>query len=173
MLLRKQGVDVNKPRYDGTTPLFMARRQGHTEVAALLLDNGGVPYQAGRTSWLRWGGFWAAMASLGYLFPRELSFFLFGIPLSIFAFLKSWYVEQRAACIRRGKRLDREDAQRKKEEQLAKEREETKKAQREERERCSKEQARRKAEQRARKKLRKQAARQKKLEEAAPLASDG
>ena len=40
LLLKADGVDVNKGDEDGATPLFIAARQGHTSVVELLLKAG-------------------------------------------------------------------------------------------------------------------------------------
>jgi len=37
LLLKADGVDVNKGYEDGATPLFIAAREGHTSVVELLL----------------------------------------------------------------------------------------------------------------------------------------
>ena len=42
LLLKADGVDVNKGREDGTTPLFIAAQEGHTSVVELLLKADGV-----------------------------------------------------------------------------------------------------------------------------------
>jgi len=40
-LLLKNGADVNKPMYDGDTPMYMAHYRGHKEAMKLLLHHGG------------------------------------------------------------------------------------------------------------------------------------
>ena len=42
LLLKADGVDVNKGREDGATPLFIAAFQGHSSVVELLLKADGV-----------------------------------------------------------------------------------------------------------------------------------
>ena len=47
LLLKADGVDVNKAREDGTTPLFIASREGHSSVVELLLKADGVDVNKG------------------------------------------------------------------------------------------------------------------------------
>ena len=47
LLLKADGVDVNKAREDGITPLYIAARHGHTSVVELLLKADGVDVNKG------------------------------------------------------------------------------------------------------------------------------
>ena len=42
LLLKADGVDVNKGIEDGTTPLYIAAQEGHASVVELLLKADGV-----------------------------------------------------------------------------------------------------------------------------------
>ena len=48
LLLKADGVDVNKGREDGDTPLFIAAQEGHASVVELLLKADGVDVNKGR-----------------------------------------------------------------------------------------------------------------------------
>ena len=47
LLLKADGVDVNKAREDGATPLYIAAREGHASVVELLLKADGVDVNKG------------------------------------------------------------------------------------------------------------------------------
>ena len=52
MLLAKQGVDVNQAKNNGSTPLYIASRNGHTELVKLLLAAPGIDVnQAANDGW--------------------------------------------------------------------------------------------------------------------------
>ena len=52
MLLAKQGVDVNQAEGSGSTPLFIASQEGHSEVVSMLLAKQGVDVnQADNYDW--------------------------------------------------------------------------------------------------------------------------
>ena len=47
LLLKADGVDVNKAKEDGITPLYVAAHKGHTSVVELLLKADGVDVNKG------------------------------------------------------------------------------------------------------------------------------
>ena len=53
LLLKADGVDVNKGIEDGATPLFIAAQEGHSSVVELLLKADGVDVNKGRRMELR------------------------------------------------------------------------------------------------------------------------
>ena len=48
LLLKADGVDVNKGIEDGTTPLYIAAQEGHPSVVELLLKADGVDVNKAR-----------------------------------------------------------------------------------------------------------------------------
>ena len=53
LLLKADGVDVNKGNKDGATPLYIAAREGHSSVVELLLKADGVDVNKGKRMELR------------------------------------------------------------------------------------------------------------------------
>ena len=54
LLLKADGVDVNKATEDGATPLYIASREGHSSVVELLLKADGVDVNKGKEDgWTR------------------------------------------------------------------------------------------------------------------------
>ena len=51
LLLKADGVDVNKAREDGATPLYIAAQEGHASVVELLLKADGVDVNKGDRGW--------------------------------------------------------------------------------------------------------------------------
>ena len=51
LLLKADGVDVNKGIEDGATPLFIAAQNGHASVVELLLKADGVDVNKGNRGW--------------------------------------------------------------------------------------------------------------------------
>ena len=52
MLMEEEGADVNIPNNNGNTPLMIATRNGHTEIARMLIDRGAdvnIPDNNGNT----------------------------------------------------------------------------------------------------------------------------